>query len=90
VIRLRKLAGARLSTPAASAATPTSGPLGGLTDFTLECPPADWGAGTFVPVRYAGDPAVLVFRRAVGDTQVVDLFHCGSVDVIRSITLPAP
>jgi hypothetical protein len=74
--------------PSGSAAT--NGTQDSRSDFSLACPPADWGAGTFVPVRYAGDPAVLVFRRAVGDTQVVDLFQCGSVDVIRSITLPAP
>ncbi|MCW2842632.1 MAG: hypothetical protein JWN22_548 [Nocardioides sp.] len=98
VIRLRELAGAAYSTqyasptPAtgASGASGASDRRGGLSDFLLECPPAHWGAGTFVPVRYAGDPAVLVFRRADGDTQVVDLFQCGSVDVIRSITLPAP
>jgi hypothetical protein len=54
-----------------------------------ECTPGDWGSGTFVPVRYAGHRGVLVFRRANGDTQVADLFSCGSSDVLRSITLPA-
>jgi hypothetical protein len=56
----------------------------------FDCTPAEWGAGTFVPVTYGGDAGVLVFRRADGDTQVVDLFQCGSPDVLRSITLPAP
>lgn len=54
-----------------------------------ECTPGDWGSGTFVPVRYDGHRGVLVFRRANGDTQVADLFSCGSSDVLRSITLPA-
>lgn len=49
-----------------------------------------WGAGTFVPVRYDGRPAVVVFRRPQGDTQVADLFLCGGTEPERSITLPAP
>lgn len=49
-----------------------------------------WGAGSFVPVRYEGVPAVLVFRRARGDTQVADLFLCGDSEPVRSVTLPAP
>src|SRR6478672_6379898 len=56
---------------------------------TPECTPGHWGSGTFVPVRYDGHRGVLVFRRAHGDTQVADLFSCGSSDVLRSITLPA-
>lgn len=56
----------------------------------FDCSPAEWGAGIFVPVMYGGDAGVLVFRRAMGDTQVVDLFQCGSSDALRSITLPAP
>lgn len=59
------------------------------TRRTPECTPGDWGSGTFVPVRYDGHRGVLVFRRAHGDTQVADLFSCGSSDVLRSITLPA-
>ena len=49
-----------------------------------------WGEGTFVPVRYDGEPAVLVFRRATGDTQIADLFLCGDDEPRRSVTLPAP
>lgn len=49
-----------------------------------------WGEGTFVPVRYAGTPAVLVFRRATGDTQLADLFLCGDSEPRRSVKLPAP
>jgi hypothetical protein len=49
-----------------------------------------WGQGRFVPVRYGKVPAVLVFRRPAGDTQVADLFLCGSDEPVRSVTLPAP
>jgi hypothetical protein len=54
------------------------------------CSAGSWGQGRFVPVRYGKTPAVLVFRRPVGDTQVVDLFLCGSEEPDRSVTLPAP
>ena len=53
------------------------------------CTPGDWGRGTFVPVRYDGRRGVLVLRAVNGDTQVVDLYGCGSSRVLRSITLPA-
>ena len=54
------------------------------------CRSGTWGRGRFVPVRYAGLPAVLVFRRVMGDTQVADLFLCGETEPHRSVTLPAP
>jgi hypothetical protein len=54
------------------------------------CLSDSWGEGTFVPVRYDGTPAVLVFRRATGDTQIADLFLCGDDEPRRSVTLPAP
>ncbi len=34
-------------------------------------------------------PAVLVYHRPAGSTQVVDLFVCGSTEPLRSITLPS-
>lgn len=68
-----------------SLSAPANGALDGF-----DCPAADWGAGVFVPVLYDGDPGVLVFRRAMSDSQVVDLFQCGSSSVLRSITLPSP
>lgn len=46
------------------------------------------GRGDLVAVRYDGGPAVLVYRPARGDSQVVDLYLCGTTDPIRSITLP--
>ncbi|WP_341924826.1 hypothetical protein [Nocardioides psychrotolerans] len=52
------------------------------------CEPADWGAGDLYVVQYAGNPAVLAFRPAAGDTQVVDLLQCGTADILRSVTLP--
>ena len=54
------------------------------------CRAEAWGKGTFVAVTYRRAPAVLVFRRAMGDTQVADLFLCGSTEPTRSVTLPAP
>lgn len=83
VTRIQRLAGA----------DNTAGALGpAITDdrVAFACKPAAWGSGTFVPVTYGGEPAVLVLRRVTGDTQVVDLFECGSSEPLRSITLPAP
>jgi len=54
------------------------------------CGAGQWGRGRFVPVSYGGTPAVVVFRRPVGDTQVADVFLCGSSEPVRSVTLPAP
>jgi hypothetical protein len=54
------------------------------------CPTGAWGAGRYVAVRYAGDPGWIVFRRPQGDTQVADLFLCGSELASRSLTLPYP
>ena len=45
---------------------------------------------TAVPAEYRHAPAALVYRRAVGTSQVVDLYVCGSSRPIRSTTLPAP
>lgn len=54
------------------------------------CSAGAWGAGRYVAVRYAGDPGWIVFRRPQGDTQVADLFLCGSELARRSLTLPYP
>lgn len=56
----------------------------------VACRSDTWGEGTFVPVRYDGAPAVLVFRKASADTQVADLYRCGDRRPHRSVTLPAP
>lgn len=52
------------------------------------CRPGDWGRGSYRAVSYDGAPGYLVFRRPRGDTQVADLFLCGSEVAIRSVTLP--
>jgi hypothetical protein len=70
---------------AASAAQPQADGAAGAA-----CGADSWGRGRFVPVSYGGAPAVLVLRRPVGDTQVADLFLCGSQEPVRSVTLPAP
>ncbi len=54
------------------------------------CAAGTWGPGSYVAVRYAGDPGWIVFRRPKGDTQVADLFLCGSEVASRSLTLPYP
>ena len=46
------------------------------------------GPGTRVAVRYDGHRSVLVYRPVRGETQVVDLFICGTDEPVRSITLP--
>lgn len=56
---------------------------------TRDCRLMAWGRGTQVLVRYDGSPAVVVLRPPTGDTQVADLFRCGSEDLLRSTTLPA-
>ncbi len=43
-----------------------------------------------LPAEYQHAPAALLFRRPEGDTQVVDLFVCGSSQPIKTATLPAP
>ncbi len=54
------------------------------------CEPGDWGRGGFVPVVYDASPGWLVLRLPQGDTQVADLFLCGSEQAVRSVTLPYP
>ncbi len=67
----------------------TSGGRNDTSHPAFDCPPVDWGRGRVVPVRYDRLPAVLVLRPATGDSQVVDLFRCGSTDLLRTTTLPA-
>ena len=67
-----------------------SGPRSAARAAGAACAADSWGRGRFVPVSYGGTPAVLVFRRAVGNTQVADIFLCGSEEPVRSVTLPAP
>lgn len=59
-----------------------------LRGKTTVCAAGDWGAGSYRAVRYGKAVGYLVFRRPQGDSQVVDLFLCGSEQVARSVTLP--
>ena len=54
------------------------------------CEPGAWGQGEYQPIRYAGSVGYVVFRPPQGDTQVADLFLCGSELAVRSVTLPSP
>ena len=96
VLRLRR--GDRTSAPAGSKAGLGARPGDTLTNGTgtqpapdrSACVPGGGGrAVVVVPVRYAGDPGLLAFRRPAGDSQVVDLYLCGQDRPVRSITLPA-
>jgi hypothetical protein len=48
------------------------------------------GPGRRVAAEYRHAPAVLVYRRAQGNSQVVDLYVCGNDRPVRSTTLPVP
>jgi hypothetical protein len=48
------------------------------------------GPGHRVAAEYQHAPAVLVYRRVKGSTQVVDLYVCGNDRAVRSTTLPVP
>lgn len=80
---------ARTITMNDSASASTDG-LFSLTRTPLRsgCSTRDWGEGLLVPVRYDGQLGAVIFRKASGETQVVDLFLCGSDEPARSITLP--
>lgn len=54
------------------------------------CEPGGWGRGGYVPVLYDRAAGWVVLRRPQGETQVVDLFICGSEQAVRSVTLPVP
>jgi hypothetical protein len=63
--------------------------LGGLSaKSTYECAPGPYGAGRLVAVLYDGEPAVLAFRRPMGDSRIVDLMQCDTGNILRSVTLP--
>ena len=56
----------------------------------FRCSPAQFGNGYLVGVSYAGKSAVVAFREPMGATQVADVLACGTGDVLRSTTIPAP
>jgi hypothetical protein len=57
---------------------------------SAECAGVPTGDGEALGATYRRAPAVLVYRPPSGDSQVVDLYLCGSRDVVRTTTLPAP
>ncbi len=54
------------------------------------CLPAGVADGMVLAATYNAATAALVLRTPVGDSQVVDLYLCGTDTPLRSITLPAP
>ena len=58
--------------------------------YVAACKRGHWRAGTYVPVAYGRAAGYLVLRRHTGDSQVADLFLCGSDHPVRSVTLPGP
>lgn len=48
------------------------------------------GRGTLVPVRFEGQPAVLVARPARGSRQVVEAWTCDGSRVLATTRVPAP
>lgn len=54
------------------------------------CPPAAFGEGRLLAVRYEEAPAVLAYRPASGETQSVELLQCGTAEVLRSKVIPFP
>ncbi len=56
---------------------------------TAGCDLTGLGRGRRVTAQIDGAPGVVVFRRADGASQQVDLYVCGDPQVVRTITLPA-
>lgn len=78
-----------------SSESPRGGAMSYADDSSLRraakqavCEPGDWGRGGFFAVVYDGTPGWMVLRPPAGDTQVADLFLCGSEQAVRSVTLP--
>lgn len=67
----------------------TSGAMRRVKNRTV-CEPGSWGRGSYVAVVYDGAEGWVVLRQPQGETQVADLFLCGSEAVVRSVTLPYP
>ncbi len=55
-----------------------------------DCDQGGTGRGRRVLAEVDGQAGVVVFRRAVGAAQQVDLYVCGDPQVVRTLTLPAP
>jgi hypothetical protein len=60
-----------------------------VRDRSFTCSAAPWGTGALVPILFDGKPAVLAFRAATGDSQVVEVLQCGTATILHAATLPA-
>lgn len=85
---VRRLRGTVTRTEADVAPAPQAD-ANGMSSRKAGCEPGDWGPGVYKPVRYGRSDGFVVFRPTEGDTQVADLFLCGSDDVVRTVTLPS-
>ncbi len=76
---------------------PAGGARAALYDGTLvispvgfKCASAVWGDGTLVGVEYDGRLAMLAYREPTGEQQVAEVLQCGTGDLLRSTSIPAP
>lgn len=60
------------------------------TEALAECDLGGTGRGRRVLAQIDGMGGAVVFRRADGATQQVDLYVCGDPTAVRTLTLPAP
>ncbi len=86
VERLRRTA----LTASADASTLSSFAYRSAVRRGFACPPAPYGEGQLLAVRYDRAPAVLAYRLPAGETQVAELLQCGTAVILRSVTLPLP
>jgi len=92
LLRSARFAGdARAYAPGAAAGAGRDAELaqsGDALTGAATCPPGAWGGGRYVRVVLDREAGWLVYRAPRGDTQVVDLFLCGTDSPERSATLP--
>lgn len=56
----------------------------------FKCSGNGWGVGAFVGVEYDGRLAMLAYREPTGKQQIAEVLQCGTGDLLRSTTIPAP
>lgn len=56
----------------------------------FKCSGHGWGAGAFVGVEYDGRLAMLAYREPTGKQQFAEVLQCGTGDLLRSTSIPAP
>ena len=60
------------------------------TEPQADCDLSGTGRGRRVLAQVDGTIGAVVFRRADGASQQVDLYVCGDPTAVRTLTLPAP